>query len=126
MKEPFGLCPTNPKALELIQELHDELIDQFNSSKINIGMDETVDLGKGKSKQECQRIGKGEVFLKYVLNLLSGNDVLKIITAFIINSSYAVYSYNIYVLISTLYVATERYYTIEPQDIVYYQLITIY
>ena len=69
MKEPFGLCPTNPKALELIQELHDELIDQFNSSKINIGMDETVDLGKGKSKQECQRIGKGEVFLKYVLNL---------------------------------------------------------
>ena len=69
VKEPFGMCPTDPKALELVTSLHDELVEQFNSNKLNVGMDETVDLGKGRSKEECARVGRGEVFLNYLLHL---------------------------------------------------------
>ena len=69
VKEPFGLCATNPKALELVTSLHDELVEQFQSNTLNVGMDETVDLGKDNSKQECQRLGKGTVFVNYLLHI---------------------------------------------------------
>jgi len=52
-----------------VQSLHDELTESFNSTKLNVGMDETVDLGKGKSKEECSKIGKGRVFMNYLMSI---------------------------------------------------------
>ena len=69
VKEPFGLCATNDGSVKLVTSLHDELLENFISNKLNIGMDETIDLGKGKSKQECIKIGKGHVFVNYLLKI---------------------------------------------------------
>ena len=48
---PFTICPTNPKSIELLDEMYSELLPNFSSRQFNVGCDETGDLGKGRSKQ---------------------------------------------------------------------------
>ena len=94
--EPFTLCPTDPKAFELVAGLHTELAAHFSDScvppwpgamslsparlhrssrlrldfrEINVGLDETFDLGKGRSGAECRRDGLGRVYLRYLLRV---------------------------------------------------------
>lgn len=67
--EPFSLDPTNPESLRLIAELYDELLPHFSSRRFNVGCDETFDLGQGKSKAECERRGKGRVYLEFLLKI---------------------------------------------------------
>lgn len=64
-----ALAPTNPKSLELMQELYAELLPNFSSKYANIGGDETVELGLGKSKQLSDKIGKGQVYLDFLKKL---------------------------------------------------------
>ena len=64
-----SLAPTNPKSFEMIEELYAELLPNFTSPYFNIGCDETVELCLGKSKAECDRIGKGNVYLNYLKKL---------------------------------------------------------
>lgn len=64
-----SLAPTNPNSLKLIQELYAELLPNFNSPYFNIGGDETLELCLGKSKAECERIGKGKVYLNFLKKL---------------------------------------------------------
>jgi hypothetical protein len=66
---PFSLSPVEPGSLELIRELFDELLPNFTSKTINVGCDETFDLGKGKSKQMCDTIGEGRVYLDFLLKI---------------------------------------------------------
>ncbi|MFB9056756.1 family 20 glycosylhydrolase [Mariniflexile ostreae] len=61
-----ALAPTNPKSLELMQELYAELLPNFTSKYVNIGGDETVELGLGKSKALSNKIGKGQVYLDFL------------------------------------------------------------
>lgn len=67
--EPFSLDPTNPQSLALIAELYEELLPHFSSRKFNVGCDETFDLGHGRSKAECERRGKGRVYLEFLLKI---------------------------------------------------------
>ncbi len=67
--EPFSLDPTNPESLQLIAGLYEELLPHFSSRKFNVGCDETFDLGLGRSKQECERKGKGRVYLEFLLKI---------------------------------------------------------
>ncbi|MGQ9542316.1 MAG: glycoside hydrolase family 20 zincin-like fold domain-containing protein [Armatimonadota bacterium] len=67
--EPFSLDPTNPQSLALIAELYEELLPHFSSRKFNVGCDETFDLGQGRSKAECERKGKGRVYLEFLLKI---------------------------------------------------------
>ncbi len=67
--EPFSLDPTNPESLALIAELYAELLPHFSSRKFNVGCDETFDLGLGKSRAECERKGKGRVYLEFLLKI---------------------------------------------------------
>jgi len=67
--EPFSLDPTNPESLQFIAGLYDELLPHFSSCKFNVGCDETFDLGQGKSKAECERKGKGRVYLDFLLKI---------------------------------------------------------
>lgn len=67
--EPFSLDPTNPESLALIAELYDELLPNFSSRRFNVGCDETFDLGQGRSKAECERKGKGRVYLDFLLKI---------------------------------------------------------
>jgi hexosaminidase len=63
---PFSLCPTDPAALELIADLLTQLSACFSSSLVNIGCDETWDVGQGRSRAEVERRGRSAVYLDFV------------------------------------------------------------
>ena len=64
--EPYGLDPTNPACLELLDGLYTELLPHFESRLFNAGCDETFDLGMGRSRELCERVGKGRVYLDFL------------------------------------------------------------
>lgn len=66
---PFSLNPLDSGSLALLEELYAELLPNFRSEKFNVGCDETFDLGLGKSAEECQRRGKGRVYLEFLLKI---------------------------------------------------------
>ena len=70
-KYPFGftLNPLDPRSLALIESLYDELLPNFSSRMINVGCDETFDLGTGHAKAECERRGKERVYLEFLLKI---------------------------------------------------------
>lgn len=47
---PFSLCPTNPESERFVDDLLSQLVPNFGSSMVNIGCDETFDVGHGRSK----------------------------------------------------------------------------
>lgn len=53
----FSLCPTDPASLEFVEGLLDELLPNFTTKLVNIGADETYDVGWGRSKEELSRRG---------------------------------------------------------------------
>ena len=63
---PFSLNPLHPGSLKLLAGLYDELLPAFTSEWVNIGGDETFDLGQGASKAMCEQIGKGRVYLNFL------------------------------------------------------------
>jgi len=64
--EPFSLCPTDPGSLDLLLALYDELLPNFTSNTVNVGMDETFDLGMGRSADAVAEHGKTEVYLAFL------------------------------------------------------------
>lgn len=67
--EPFSLAPVLPQSLSFISSLYDQLLPNFSSGMVNVGCDETFDIGAGKSEAACQEKGLGQVYLDYVLAL---------------------------------------------------------
>ncbi len=67
--EPFSLCPGDAGSLKLLSGLYDELLPHFTSALVNVGLDETFDLGKGRSHEECERRGAGRVYLDFLLEI---------------------------------------------------------
>jgi len=65
----FSLCPLDPGSLALMTGLYDELLPHFSSRLFNIGCDEAVDVGLGRSQSECAQRGQGRVYLDFVLSL---------------------------------------------------------
>lgn len=65
-KGPFSLDATNPASFELVKSLFDELLPHFSSRTVNIGCDETFDLGQGKNKEQCELLGKGRVYIEFL------------------------------------------------------------
>lgn len=66
---PFSLCPLDQGSMTLLRSLYDELLPHFSSRQFNIGCDETFDLGQGRSKAECERVGVGRVYLDFLLKI---------------------------------------------------------
>ncbi len=64
--EPFSLCATDPRVPELLAGLYDELLPQFGSRRFNVGLDETFDLGRGRSAEACEERGKPAVYLDFL------------------------------------------------------------
>ncbi len=65
-REPYSLCPSDPGSLELLADLYDQLLPCFASRQLNVGLDEAIDLGYGRSAAECRERGKGRVYLDFV------------------------------------------------------------
>ena len=65
-REPYGLCPLDPRSLELLEDLYDQLLPNFSSRMFNVGLDETFDLGRGRSAEACAREGTERVYLRFL------------------------------------------------------------
>ena len=63
---PFSLCPTDGRSLPFVESLLDELIPCHSSPFINIGCDETHDVGQGRSANAVQQLGKAAVYGQFV------------------------------------------------------------
>jgi len=66
-REPYGLCPLDPGSLTFLAGLYDELLPCFGSELLNVGLDETVDLGLGRSRERCAELGTDRVYLDFLL-----------------------------------------------------------
>lgn len=66
LRFPTTLAPNNPGTIKFIRELYDELLPNFSSKLLNVGCDETWDLGRGQSKKLCERRGKGQVYVDFL------------------------------------------------------------
>ena len=61
------LCPIDPGSLNLWRELAEEVLAAFPACRMmHIGGDETWELGKGRSRDACARLGKGRLYTDYV------------------------------------------------------------
>lgn len=71
-----GVLAPNDAALKFMEKLYKEFLPNFTSRKINIGCDETVELGKGRSREICEKKGEQKVYLEFLnkLNSLAGKE----------------------------------------------------
>ncbi|MEM8994042.1 MAG: family 20 glycosylhydrolase [Acidobacteriota bacterium] len=64
--EPFSLCPVDPEVFELLDDLYGQLLPHAPGTLFNVGLDETLDLGLGRSRGACEARGAGRVYLEYL------------------------------------------------------------
>ena len=67
---PPGVLAPGDESLRFVTELLHELMPHFTSRRVNIGCDETFELGRGRSKQRVADEGRGRVYLDFLLKLL--------------------------------------------------------
>ena len=65
---PRALDPSNPRSIDFIAGLFDELLPHFSSRQFNVGLDEVL-LGGGRSKRAVQERGAGRVYLDFLLKV---------------------------------------------------------
>lgn len=63
---PFSLCPTDHASETFVAAMLDELLPCFTSPRVNIGCDETYDVGWGRSKEAVAARGRTAVYLDFV------------------------------------------------------------
>ncbi len=65
-KPSATLNPLLDESLELVDKIYDGMFDSFSADCINIGMDETVELGMNETKESCEKYGTGNVYTEYL------------------------------------------------------------
>lgn len=65
---PRALNPIDPRSIELIAGMFDELLPHFSSGRFNVGCDE-VPLGDGRSRAAAAKHGVGRVYLDFLLKV---------------------------------------------------------
>lgn len=61
----FSFAPTDSRTLRLMERFYKELAEIFPSTVIFAGMDETNDIGTGKSHDEVEKIGYAKLYADY-------------------------------------------------------------
>jgi len=64
-----NLCPVDPGSIELLRSMYTFMLPNFSSPYVNVGCDETWDLGKGRSKEAVEARGVGRVYLEFLLKI---------------------------------------------------------
>ncbi|MEM1178220.1 MAG: family 20 glycosylhydrolase [Acidobacteriota bacterium] len=64
--EPFSLCPLDPGVFSLLDDLYGQLLPHVPGQLLNVGLDETLDLGLGRSREACETLGTGRVYLDFL------------------------------------------------------------
>ena len=67
--EPFSLNPRDGRVFDLLEDLYDQLLPCFSSSDFNVGLDETFDLGQGRSAEAVQEKGVDGVYLEFLVQV---------------------------------------------------------
>lgn len=65
---------SNEKSFEIVKDMLDQFLPLFSSQKINICADETFDIGRERSKEDAEKLGKDRLyadFLKKLCNYVS-------------------------------------------------------
>jgi len=71
-KGPHSLCPTDEASLELVWSWLDQLLPCFSTRMVNLGCDETADVGAGRSRAAVAERGAFEVYLEFVARVAGG------------------------------------------------------
>lgn len=66
---PRCLNPLDPGSLALVQGIADDFLPYFTSKKYNVSCDETLELGQGASKEQVEKVGKGRVYLDFLMKI---------------------------------------------------------
>ena len=70
------LSPVKPEVYEFLKDVFRDVCKFFDSKYFNINCDETEDIGKGASREVCEKLGKEEVYLSHILKL---REMLKVL-----------------------------------------------
>jgi hexosaminidase len=68
-REPYSLCPSDPRSVALLADLYGQLLDCFQSRRLDVGLDETFDLGTCRSAELCERVGVDRVYLDFLMQI---------------------------------------------------------
>lgn len=60
------LCPIDPDSIALLADMYNDMLPNFSGKQVNVGCDETWSLGKGRSKEACDKDGVGRVYLDFL------------------------------------------------------------
>jgi hexosaminidase len=63
------LDPSDPRSIELVTRMSDDLLPNFTSPHYNVNLDEPLELGLGKSRELVKKKGEGQVYLDYMLKV---------------------------------------------------------
>lgn len=64
------LNPLDPKSLDFVKKLYQDFIPHTKSKYFNINCDEPFELGRGKSKEVCEKSSVETVYLSFVKQLI--------------------------------------------------------
>lgn len=68
---PSTLNPLLKESFDFVAAQFADLLPLFSSDKVNIGGDEPFELGMGASQAECERFGKGKVYLDFMKSIFA-------------------------------------------------------
>lgn len=68
-EQGWTIAPMQPETYQFLDELYAEYLCCFKSKLFNADCDETWDLGKGKSRKLCEKLGLGRVYLEHIKKL---------------------------------------------------------
>ncbi len=65
---------SDPRSLELVKQMTDDMLPYFSSEYFNANLDEPFEIGKCKNRQLAREIGEGQLYIQYVAEL---NDYIR-------------------------------------------------
>ncbi len=68
-RSPVTLDPKDPRSIQLVSKMYEEMLPNRKSKYFNINFDEPMELGMGKTKELVEKEGLSNVYLDY-LNLV--------------------------------------------------------
>lgn len=70
-RESGGVLRPGPESAAFVRELLEALVPNFTSSQVNMGCDETWELGQGASRSRAAAVGKATVFHDHLQRILA-------------------------------------------------------
>ena len=66
LRAPSTLNVLDSRSLDLIEQMYDDMLPVSSSKYFNMNFDEPFELGLNKTKEECEKKGKANVYLEFV------------------------------------------------------------